>query len=248
MNILKRFAGRNINVLQFAKFASVSAIDKVLKSIESEGKDYCVNIGNDVDKDKYQTISMEKPCDFFGDFRCCFAPGYKEHIGEYPDLSDIPYGHYRLVRCVNQTASVEWIHLETMFQWMRKLLSPGGVLYIVTPNADYIVREYIKAMNRFYESREVKSDIFGQHPYLAKKRPPDIARGLNFKLFSGCSLSEYEGGLKRGDNKFSVMDAVWLEYMLIVDEYANGFVDVYIDYSSDYLYAIARKPEVGDSV
>ncbi len=154
---------------------------------EKYGRGYCLDIGGENNNDKFTIVNMKgKNVDFMGDIRSAFAPGFTSDA--YPQLDKIPRDHYMLVQMIHTVEHIEWIYQDTMFQWVYDLMHPGGLLYIVTPNLEYIVKWYLRGVGK-------KSNLkFPRHEHPDIKistRSYDFQRWIWFKLYSGGSTGDH---------------------------------------------------------
>lgn len=219
----------------------IHEIDKILRAFENNGKEFCLDIGGYRSSDKYQIVNIRDDfdVDIHLDIRCCFAPLFSRYKHQYPDAEKLQYGHYKLIRCSHVVEHIEWIHQESLFRWLRSLLSDGGALYIATPNLEYISREYITSLDRYKSSGNfhVRTE---DHPYLSNV-PCDITRWLNSKFNSGCSTDEYDFGKTLGDYHIALYDSLWLSTMMCEENLSGGFDNILINDETVNLVVIGTK-------
>ncbi|GAG38578.1 unnamed protein product, partial [marine sediment metagenome] len=148
-----RFFRKGINYIpgngSQGTYMSEKGIREIVAKFEESGKEKCLDIGSgNLENDKYTKLDFRKSfdVDYYGDIRCCFAPGMVDRIDHYPDLQKITRGSYNLVRLSHLVEHIEWIHQELLFEWVASLLSEGGLVFISTPNFDYVVKMYLMAM------------------------------------------------------------------------------------------------------
>lgn len=227
---------------------SVNGIEKVVAEFLKNGKKYCLDIGSDkYPSEEYQQVDFREGfehLDYKGDIRCCFAPGYMNHLDEFPDLERLMAmkGHFKLIKMTHVIEHIEWIHQETLFIFVRGLLCDGGLLYIATPNLEYAARLYVRALEKVRKGKEAPSAFpFGDHTYLSAKRDVDVTRWFNSQVMAGCSLDKFSEGCTRGDYHHSAYDGMWLYRMLADSSMAGGFTNVRM-YEEKHILAIAQKP------
>ena len=171
---------------------------------------------------------IQADVDLVGDVRCLFAPDYREHLSDYPDLARLRPGSYMVVRAAHFVEHVEWIYMEVLFDWVFSLLAPGGLFYAVTPSLEYAVGVYLVNRRRQKKGKPVSYPVH-EHDYLKEGVSYDMQRWVNFKLHSGCSPGDYH---------FTSYDAELLAGMYRY----TGFENVCV-YNGQYLKAIGYKPD-----
>ncbi len=229
-------------------YMSESGIRDTLAKFEKLGKDKCLDIGSgNIADGKYTRLDFRKSfdVDYYGDIRYCFAPDLKEKIDKYPDLEKIKPGSFSLVRVSHLIEHIEWIHQELLFEWLDSLLVEGGLVFISTPNFDYVVKMYLQAMQKTVKVKDYNNDNltetvlpnfpFGDHDYTKGGRIIDIIKWANSYLFAGCSYN-WDNNEIRGDYHHCSYNKVWL-----VDMLSRYFQDVHI-YDGKILEAVAQKP------
>lgn len=203
---------------------------KLIETVQGYSKVECFDIGAGADKDGMYTtvdISGEYEPDIVGDMRCLFAPTFTERVDDYPDLQRIPENGVMLLKFQHIIEHVEWMYQEFLFEWAHKVLAPGGMIYIATPNLAYYMGVYY-ANREFQKQGKPLSYPISEHTYLKPGVPQDMQRWFNFKAFSGGSP---------GDNHKAALDRLWL-HALLKD---SGFEKISICDGST-LKAIAYKP------
>jgi len=231
-----------------SNFASLGEIDVTVAQFERLGRKHCLDIGSsEVPSDIYQHVNFNNSpgVDFYGDIRCCFSPGYIEQIDKYPDLKNIPKGVFKLIRLVDIVEHVEWIHQPLLFAWVYSLLAEGGVVYIKTPNLDYIAKMYLRGMQAAVTGKKLTNFPFSDHPDLGTSYV-DIVKWVNSALFSGCSNFANSDGVMRGDYHHACFNKFWIEQLLTSGE-SGGFVNIQI-FDEERLIVLAQKSnkDVGD--
>lgn len=219
-------------------YMSEKGIREIVAKFEKSGKSKCLDIGSgDLENDKYTRLDFRKSfdVDYYGDIRCCFAPGMMDRIGNYPDLEKMKPGLFSLVRLSHVIEHIEWIHQELLFEWVASLVSEGGLVCISTPNFDYVVKMYLKAMSRVSKNKDLPNFPFDDHDYTKKRRPIDIIRWANSYLYAGCSYG-WDDGEFRADYHHCSYNKLWL-----VDMLSRHFQDIHI-YDGKILEAVAQKP------
>ena len=137
--------------------------------------------------------------DVVGDLLALFTPDAE--MSDYPLLERLDGENlFTEVRAIHFVEHIPWIYQESMFDWIWRILEPGGTLEVVTPNLEYICRVYLKR-GRWRVSRFLKRAFKGvvldlipetDHPYIiSSKNEIDLRRWFNFKTFSGCSKGDY---------------------------------------------------------
>lgn len=230
--------------------ASVSAksIRSIVEDYEANGREYCLDVGStEWLDDKYESVNFKKfeGLTYYGDIRTMFSPGYMDDADRYPDLARIVKGKYKLIRAVDVVEHIEWIHQPFLFRWLRELLVDGGLLYIITPNLDFITQLYARAMKKLSAGKSLDGFPFDEHAYTKAGEPFDIARWTNSILYAGCSSMMVEDQ-RRGDFHHCCYNKIWLEAMLSRTDMSGGFTNIRI-HCDQRLEAIAQKPFDVDS-
>lgn len=114
----------------------------------------------------------------------------------------------------------------TLAEWFR-VLKPGGVCHIATPNLRFICKAYLENDHTWYEDMGRMYPEEQQHLVVAGFHSHTL--WANFKIFSSGA---------NGDEHFACYDGFVLGHMLS----EAGFVDVKILEDSDSLIMEARKP------
>ncbi len=207
------------------------AIERKLYDMAREySKQECLDVGAGEDKsDRFSTLDIrpEFNPDYLGDLKCLFAPGYTERIKEYPSLMTVPENEIMVLKLQHVVEHIEWIYQEFLFEWAMKVLAPGGMIYIATPNLAYAVGVYADNRKRQQQGKPLSYPI-SEHTYLKPGVKHDLQRWFNFKLFSGCSP---------GDTHHSAFDRLWLYEYLTLYEFENISI-----HDGATLKAIAFKP------
>jgi len=197
-----------------------SIIDGILKKY---GKDYCLNIGAGKENNKlYTTVDIDQKAqpNILGDIRALFvhSPEYKSLLSQYPELYNIKSEYYVYVRLCHIVEHIEWLYIPALFDWVRNILTTGGILTIDTPNLEFIMKAYLKFIEA-ENSGQLPRFPAKEHPDMSIDKHGDMQRWINFKLFSGCSTGDYH---------HSCLDKT-LAYTFLYDA---GFDKVYINNSS----------------
>lgn len=183
----------------------------------------------DIRNEEGKVVAKVKP-DLCVDARVWFASGYMDNpqlLEQYPDKDKIKPERWQLIKLSHFIEHIPWIHGEMMFRWVHGLLADGGMVWIATPNFEYITRVYIK-------NRELQKRGLGvrypraEHPFLRDGVQYDMQRWANFKFMSGGSP---------GDHHMSM----WDEYMLASTLEYTGFSDIRMA-SGPVIHCCAYKP------
>ena len=227
MNI---FGKRKNKSLIYKKMRGVSMVSENAirrihdKAIESYDKKECLEIGlNDESKDCV-TVDFGDKADYSGDIRGCFA----QHGGYEPvlEIESLPIEYWKIVKLVHTVEHIEWLYQQVMFNWIYSLLEPGGMIYVDTPNLDYIVQVYnrnIELLNKGLSPEYPYND----HPDFDSMSLDNLVPWVNYKLFSGCSPNDYH---------HTCYNNLWLGQMLS----KCGFCKIKI-FAGKSLLAIAEK-------
>jgi len=108
-----------------------------------------------------------------------------------------------------------------------KVLAPGGMVYVATPNLAYAIGVYVANRERQMRGKSLSYPV-SEHTYLKPGVDHDMQRWVNFKFFSGCSP---------GDTHHTAFDRLWLYELLKL----QGFEKISI-HDGATLKAIAYKP------
>ena len=178
------------------------------------GKDSCLDIGSGVDgvlDDRF--ISLDEKADlplkegdgvasrypdkvgkvfhpnYVGDIKALFAPGYcdnAEFVNDNQGLLSLPEGAWKAIRAKHIIEHIPWRYAEKCIEWMCNLLEDGGVVYIATPNLEFISKVYSVNLER-QKAGEPVSYPLHEHAYFRQGVQWDMQRWANFKIFSGGS-------------------------------------------------------------
>lgn len=198
-------------------------IDSILAEILAEAdREYCLDIGTGNDlADRFTTVDVVAECnpDILGDIRCCFAGSqyYRDMREQYPGLSNIVGSRYVIVRAKHIVEHIEWIYHQTLFEWLFAITARGGIVAIDTPNLDYVVKLYYRASELAKDQRPFKfpSDEYGG---LKPGSVVDLAKWVQFKLFSGCSLGDYHHACLNRRLLYHYMSSAGFEPIAISDD------------------------------
>lgn len=187
-------------------FVSSSAMDSFLEKYEYEEKEKCLEIGNIGPVPGYTTLDIRDGADYIGDVRGCITNDYECS----DDLELIPQGTFLVVKMVNVIEHIQWIYQSAFFDWINKLLVTEGMVYIDTPNLEFIAKVYVTGLE--YAAKGLLPKFPGdQYPGMTDRNgsviepAKNLQRWVQFKLFSGCSP---------GDFHHCCYDAYWLARML----------------------------------
>lgn len=212
-----------------ARIVSASSIDSILNKFQYEDKSNCLEIGNISPNDKFITVDMRDGADYVGDIRGFFI----DWVDIDNRLAKLPVGKFVYVKVSHTVEHIEWIYQELLFKWLGKLLKPGGLIYIDTPNLEVIAKIYLENLSRLKNNQAIKYP-YQDHPDMTvtgggpRDLNGDLQPWVNYKLFSGCSPGDYH---------HTCYDVYWLGRVM-----ANaGFERIKID-NGQSIRAVAFKP------
>jgi len=146
----------------------------------------------------YEHLDRDPECphlEYCGDFRALFVPDVADPQ-KNRDVFRLQFDYYEEILAIHYIEHVEWIYQEAMFQKFFEFLKDGGVLRVVTPNLDWIVRQYClgRGLRRrlFRRRRQAEVEWWNEHPKFKTLTPAErnfveFSLWVNFKLYSGCS-------------------------------------------------------------
>jgi len=198
--------------------------DKIFEVIPESG-DGLLDIGAGRCGDYYSIDKNPKlDCSFTGDIRTLFAPVY---CNETPrSLKKVKSYSFNFVIMQHIVEHIEWIYQQSMFNWVYSILNYNGVLFVETPNVEYIVKQYLS----------FTSSLANQHPDINKNDPDANIKWLNSKLYSGCSTNKFKDGCVDGDFHLCMYNKDWLCNILEL----TGFRHIQIN-AEDTLSCLAYK-------
>lgn len=188
-------------------FIGSEAIDSFMDKYVHEDKERCLEIGNIGPKEDFMTLDIRTGADYRGDIKGCITEDYEMSEG----LASLPYGSFVVVRTVNTIEHIPWLYHTALFDWLNRLLTIGGMLYIDTPNLEFITRVYLAGLD--YIAKGIEPKFPGhQYPGMANKETGEtiepsknLQKWTQFKLFSGCSPGDYH---------HTCYDAYWIARVL----------------------------------
>lgn len=207
------------------------------------GKPKCLDVGTGADESVVGhinefDITIPEACttldiiqkfnpDIHGDLRAIIEPGDLVTVERYPQLATILPNTFSLVRLSHFVEHIAWIHQELLLEWIYSILEPGGMVYIVTPNLEFITKIYTKNIKRIKKGLEPKYPL-DEHSYCKAGVAHHMQYWTNFKLFSGCSPGDYH-------------HTCYDEYLLGSHLVDKGFTNVVISSTTEVI-AVAYKP------
>lgn len=222
--------GTGITRISGDRFAKIEG-----EAIEDNGRSLCLDVGSGVNSvsDTFVTIDMDdslKP-DYVLDIRVLFAPSnlYRDRIGLYPDAKKLNHLRFKVIRLSHIIEHVEWLYQRQLFEWLKSILLPGGILIISAPNLEYIAKMYLANIEQRIEKGLPPKYPNHEHPDFVGDVAYDLERWANMKLFSGCSPGDYH---------YACYDQYWLNGILV----DTGFSDIKIHSGTD-LQAVAYSVE-----
>ena len=232
-NLGKLFSANKDSGAKYGKRLKYDTVVRLVdQTAEKFGKELCLDIGaGNVHDANYTSTDIDPKCepDIVVDLRVMFAASdiYRDMREDFPDAEKIG-DDWNLIRMIDVVEHVEWIYQRGLYQWLYSILTPGGLLFISTPNLEYAARLYVENLSRV---KDGLLPAFPRHEHGTFKenhKPYDITRYFNFKIHSGCSWMDYH---------HSTLDKYWL--ISVLGE--CGFADIkYFDAAS--LYVLAKKP------
>jgi len=226
-----RFFGRrkNVNFL-YSSMKGISMVSENTirrihnKILEVNDKKECLEIGLNDESEECVTVDFGDKADYSGDIRGCFAQhgGYESVV----TIESLPIEYWKVVKLVHTVEHIEWLYQEAMFNWIWSLMSPGGILYIDTPNLDYIIRVYNRGVS--FLNKGFKPEYpYNDHPDFDSMSIENFIPWVNYKIFSGCSPNDYH---------HTCYNSLWLGQMLL----KCGFSKIKI-FAGNSLLAVAEK-------
>ncbi len=173
------------------KLVKYNTIESYLDKHYYESKDNCLEIGNIKNPD-FTTVDIRSEADYVGDIRGEFTTDFPKS----DDLSRIPLGRFKFVKIVNTVEHIQWIYQDALLNWVKAFIVDGGMVYIETPNLEFIAKIYITNLLRINKGIPVKfpaNEYPGMLDNNGKTIEPEnnLLRWVNFKIFSGCSPGDY---------------------------------------------------------
>lgn len=221
----KKRIGRKIDVA----YIDSESIETFLDQYYNESKDVCLEIGKASSDANFTTVDMNEGADIILDIRGHITTDY--HLS--PDSSKLTIGRYKIIRMINFIEHVQWIYQDALFNWLNELLAPGGMIYIETPNLEYIMKIYSSNLDRLSNGDEPRFP-HSEYPNMsdsnggAANPVNDFQKWINFKLYSGCSPNDFH---------HCCYDSYWMARMLE----DCGYYKISIS-SGDTLKVVAFKP------
>lgn len=207
--------------------------DMIEQFDEEFSKKNKLDIGSGNAKSNMMTLdkNIDADADYRGDIRTQFAPVYIENRKKYKNLMSIRKCYFKFIKMQHIVEHVEWIYQNPMFTWVSGLLTNDGVLFIETPNLEWILDTYTK-----YRDNTKEFPLYNQHPDIDQDDPNAVIKWLNFKLYSGCSTNKFIDGCTDGDFHL----CMYTPELLISNLHEAGFVKVEIS-SDDTISCLAYK-------
>jgi len=177
---------------------------EVFDIVESLTNKSMLDIGSGRSGD-YFTIDKDEKlgCSFTGDMRTLFAPVYNADTPR--SLKKIKSHTFSFVKMQHIVEHIEWIYHKSMFDWVYSILSEDGILFVETPNVDYILKQYLS----------FTKGLAKQHPDISSDDPDANIKWLNSKLYSGCSTNKVKDGCVDGDFHLCMYNKDWLVTSLL---------------------------------
>jgi len=142
-------------------------------------------------------------CSYTGDIRAMFAPVYNKDVPR--SLKKIKSFSFKFIQMQHIVEHIEWIYQQSMFNWIYGILKYDGILFVETPNVDYILKQYLS----------FTSALAKQHPDISSEDPDANIKWLNSKLYSGCSTNKVKDGCVDGDFHLCMYNNDWLMTILL---------------------------------
>lgn len=214
------------NVVKDVSIISEKAIRRLHEKIlDMNEKKYCLEIGLNDESIDCTTVDLGDKADISGDIRGSFAP----HGGYKPvnEIECLPQDYWNMVQLVHTVEHIEWLYQKSMFEWVHTLLQDEGVIYVDTPNLDYVIDKYKENMKLLGRGEQLNYP-FQDHPdFTPDKMLENFIPWVEYKLYSGCSPNDYHHCL---------YNAIWLGMILE----ASGFKKIKI-HPGKTLLALAVK-------
>jgi len=216
-------------------FVGSHAINSMLKDAESRSKEEVLEIG-DINLDDRLTVDFVEGADYVGDIRAFFSSDY-----EFTDsirALQARQGSFAVVRMQHVLEHIQWIHQAACLQWVNSLLDDGGMVYIETPNIEFVAKMYLKNLENLENGKPVRFPA-NEYPGMlgdvdnSEKNEMNFWKWINFKIYSGCSLGDYH---------HCAYDPYWLSRMMK----AAGFGQISMC-ARDTVRAIGFKLNVPDT-
>jgi len=198
---------------------------EIFNSIPVDNEDL-LDIGSGKKNEDCITLDKDEKlgCTYTGDMRTLFAPVYNEDAPR--SLKKIKSHTFGFVKMQHIVEHIEWIYQQPMFNWVYSLLRYDGVLFVETPNVDYILKKYLS----------FTKELAKQHPDINPDDPDANIKWLNSKLYSGCSTNKVKDGCVDGDFHLCMYNKDWLVTSLL----DTGFKYIKIN-SEETLSCLAYK-------
>ena len=173
-------------------FVNIGTIDELLSKQFYEERTNCLEIGDIGPKEDALTVDIREGADFVGDIRGCITNDYKKSSS----LETIPIGRFAFVKLMHTIEHIQWIYQDALFNWLNSLMAGNGMLYICTPNLEYITKVYLANIERLSIGGPVRfpgneyPDMTNDDGNLIDPEK-DLQRWTWFKLYSGCSPGDF---------------------------------------------------------
>ena len=190
-----------------ATFIGSNAMNSIIESTDDFDKDEVLEVG-DINIENRLTVDFCEGADYVGDIRAFFSNDYEltDSIAALKRREN----SFAAVRMQHLLEHIQWTHQSACLSWAYGLLAEGGMIYIDTPNLEYIARMYVKNLERIENGLEVKFPV-NEYPGMVKDvdkaglHEGNFWKWINFKLYSGCSP---------GDFHHCSYDTYWLARLL----------------------------------
>ncbi len=210
-------------------------INAILEESDSRDKDEILEVG-DINLENRTTVDFMEGADYVGDIRAFFSSDYE--FTDSLSLLKMRLGSFSVIRLQHFLEHIQWTHQDACLSWAHSLLLEGGMIYIETPNLEYIAKMYLKNLKNIELGKDVKFPD-EEYPGMSddsKKHEVNMInfwRWINFKIYSGCSP---------GDFHHCCYDPYWLVRMM----QNAGFVNISVC-ARDTIRVIAFKSSQVDN-
>lgn len=185
-----------------------------------------LSIGDTFSKE-FITVGFDN-ADFCGDIRGI----WRSDDYDVGNIRTIPEKQFKFIKMQHFIEHIEWIYQKDLFEWVKTLLADDGVMFIETPNLEFICSRYMLSFAKYSDDKTVSYPP-NQHPDLKEQDWSHFNKWVNFKLFSGASLNDHHSCLHDRYSIYELLNTM-------------GFANIKV-YASETLFVVADNT-IKDSV